>query len=58
MYAKDVAVKLLATLGPIKRVVGMSPAKGTEMSKVLHLECGHERIGTPRATLRCRRCAK
>jgi hypothetical protein len=53
---KSRQTELLYRLGPSRKVVKTSKAAGTENSVVLHLECGHKRVGTKRATLRCRRC--
>jgi hypothetical protein len=55
--AKTLA-ELTERLGPVKKVVKTSKAEGTDTAVVLHLECGHKRVGTKRATLRCRRCRK
>lgn len=57
--AKVVDIKeLTERLGPVKKVVKTSKAEGTESAVVLHLECGHKRIGTKRASLRCGKCRK
>ena len=49
--AKVVDIKeLTERLGPVKKVVKTSKAEGTESAVVLHLECGHKRVGTKRAT--------
>jgi hypothetical protein len=57
--AKVVDLKdLTERLGPSRKVVKTSKAEGTENSVVLHLECGHKRVATKRATLRCRKCRK
>ena len=50
------AAELTKRLGPVRKVVKMYPAKGTESSKVLVLACDHKRVGTPRKSLRCGRC--
>jgi hypothetical protein len=50
------AAELTRRLGPVRTVVKMYPAKGTESSKVLVLTCDHKSVGTPRKTLRCGRC--
>lgn len=55
--AKTLA-ELTERLGPSRKVVKTSKAEGTENSVVLHLECGHKRVATKRATLRCRKCRK
>lgn len=57
--AKVLDIKeLTERLGPSRKVVKTSKAEGTENSVVLHLECGHKRVATKRATLRCRKCRK
>ena len=57
--AKVVDIKeLTERLGPVKKVVKTSKAEGTDTAVILHLECGHKRVGTKRASLRCRRCRK
>jgi hypothetical protein len=57
--AKVVDIKeLTERLGPVKKVVKTSKAESTDTAVVLHLECGHKRVGTKRASLRCRRCRK
>lgn len=40
-------------LGPVRRVISMTRAKGMEASYRLQLECKHVRIATKRSTLRC-----
>jgi hypothetical protein len=50
------AAELTKRLGPVRKVVKMYPAMGTESSKVLVLACDHKRVGTPRKSLRCGRC--
>ena len=50
--------ELTERLGPVKKVVKTSKAEGTDTAVILHLECGHKRVGTKRASLRCRRCRK
>lgn len=55
---KSSAAELTKRLGPIRKVVRLVRARDTKASFNLHLECRHVRVGTKRATLRCRRCAK
>jgi hypothetical protein len=43
-------------IGPVVPVVKMTRAKGTKNSYTLVLRCGHKRVGTKRATVRCGRC--
>ena len=43
-------------LGPVREVVKMSRAAQTKAAYRLTLKCGHVRIGTKRATVRCGRC--
>lgn len=54
---KQSAAKELAyRLGPVVPVVKMSRANATKAAYRLTLKCGHVRIGTKRATVRCGRC--
>jgi hypothetical protein len=55
---KSAAAELTYRLGPSREVTKMMKAKQTKNSYVLTLSCGHKRVATKRATLRCRRCAK
>lgn len=50
--------ELTERLGPVVEVVRTSKAEGTDTAVVLHLKCGHKRVGTKRKSLRCRRCRK
>lgn len=55
---KSAAAELTYRLGPSREVTKMMKAKQTKNSYVLTLSCGHKRVATKRATLRCRRCRK
>jgi len=55
---KSAAAELTSRLGPSREVTKMMKAKQTENSYLLTLSCGHKRVATKRATLRCRKCRK
>ena len=58
MHGKSAAVikEYNERLGPVRRVISMTRAKGTDASYRLRLECKHVRVATKRAAVRCGRC--
>jgi hypothetical protein len=53
---KSSAADYLKRLGPMREVVKVVRASDTKAAYRLTLKCGHVRVGTKRANLRCRRC--
>jgi hypothetical protein len=53
---QSAAKELTYRLGPSRDVIKAVRASDTKAAYVLTLRCGHKRVGTKRATVRCGRC--